>query len=84
MILHAYISKNLDKQTTPSLALLAGNDQVVDNKKTITVINKFAQKPKIIQYPDSDHVIFFGKHKKEMTADIMNYLYGLKLFSTNR
>jgi alpha-beta hydrolase superfamily lysophospholipase len=84
MMIDEYISKNLDKQTTPSLALLAGNDQVVDNKKTITVINKFAQKPKIIQYPDSDHVIFFGEDKKEMTADIMNYLYGLKLFSANR
>ena len=74
MMIDKYISKNLDKQTTPSLALLAGNDQVVNNKKTRTVMNKFAQKPKIIQYPQSDHVIFFGKYKEEMTTDLLNYL----------
>ncbi|MBW8016953.1 MAG: alpha/beta hydrolase [Planctomycetes bacterium] len=69
-----YISKNLDKVTTPSLALLAGKDRVVNNKKTIKALNKFGQKPKIIEYPESDHVIFFGKSKNEMRRDILNYL----------
>lgn len=74
MMLDAYISKNLDKLTTPSLALLAGNDRVVNNKSAEKQLHKFAQKPKIIEYPESDHVIFFGKSKNEMTADIINFL----------
>ncbi|MCF7954697.1 MAG: lysophospholipase [Phycisphaerae bacterium] len=69
-----YISKNLDKMTTPSLALLAGKDRVINIKKTLKVLNKFKQKPKIIEYPDSDHVIFFGKSRDEMKRDILNYL----------
>jgi len=74
MMVDLYISKNLEKVTTPSLALLADNDRVVNNKNTLKALNKFGQKPKIIRYPDSDHVIFFGKSKDEMKRDILNYL----------
>jgi alpha-beta hydrolase superfamily lysophospholipase len=74
MTLDAYISKNLANLTTPSLALLAGNDRIINNKKTKKQLHKFARKPKIIEYPESDHVIFFGQSKNEMTADIMNFL----------
>lgn len=79
MMLDAYISKNLDKLTTPSLALLAGNDRVVNNKRTKKQLHEFARKPKIIEYPQSDHVIFFGQSKKEMTADIINFLTANKI-----
>jgi len=74
MMIDLYISKNLEKVTIPSLALLAGKDRIVNNKKTLKALNKFGQKPKIIRYPDSDHVIFFGKSKDEMKRDILNYL----------
>lgn len=74
MMIDLYISKNLDKLTTRSLVLLAGRDRVVDIKKTLKILDKFGQQPKVIEYPDSDHVIFFGKSKEEMTRDILNYL----------
>jgi len=74
MMLNLFISKNLEKMKTPSLALLAGNDRIVNNHKTMDILNKFKQQPKIIEYPDSDHVIFFGKSKEEMQRDILNFL----------
>lgn len=74
MMIDLYISKKLGKVTTPSLALLAGKDQVVNNKKTLKALSKFGQKPKIIEYPNSDHVIFFGRSRDGMKRDILNYL----------
>ena len=74
MMIDNYISKNIEKVTTLSLALLAGKDRVVNINKTMKTMNNFRQKPKIIEYPDSDHVIFFGKSKDEMRRDIINFL----------
>lgn len=78
IMLDLYISRNLDKVATASLALLAGKDRVVNNKKTMKALHEFRRKPKIIEYPDSDHVIFFGESKEEMTVDVLNFLRQLK------
>lgn len=72
--INAYILKNLSKLKTPSLVLLAEKDRVVNLEKTKQIIAKFAKKPKIIEYPDSQHVIFFGRAKQKLESDIINYI----------
>ena len=70
----SYILKNSDKVKIPSLVLLAGNDQIVDNAKTKMAFQRFDQKPKIIEYLNSEHVIFFGHEKNQLTTDIVDFL----------
>jgi esterase/lipase len=69
-----YISKNSDKVKTPSLVLLAGKDRIVDNVKTKMAFQRFDRKPKLIEYPESEHVIFFGLSKNKLTTDIVNFI----------
>jgi alpha-beta hydrolase superfamily lysophospholipase len=73
----SYISKNSDKVKIPSLVLLAGKDQIVDNAKTKMAFQRFDQKPKIIEYHESEHVIFFGRAKNKLTGDIADFIQSI-------
>jgi alpha-beta hydrolase superfamily lysophospholipase len=73
----SYISKNSDKVKIPSLVLLAGKDRIVDNAKTKLAFQKFDQKPKIIEYLESEHVIFFGQAKNKLTDDIADFIQSI-------
>jgi len=72
--LNAYILKNLNKIKTPSLVLLAEKDRVLNIEKTKEIVAAFAKKPKIIIYPNSQHVIFFAKAKQKLKSDILDYI----------
>ena len=69
-----YISKNSDKIKIPSVVLLAGKDRIVDNVKTKMAFQRFGKPPTIIEYRESEHVIFFGQAKHNLTADIANFI----------
>jgi len=70
----SYISKNSNKLKIPSLVLFAGKDQIVDNEKTKMAFQRFGQKPKIIEYHESEHVLFFGQAKNKLIGDIVNFV----------
>jgi alpha-beta hydrolase superfamily lysophospholipase len=72
----SYIFKNFDKVKIPSLVLLAGKDQIVDNAKTKMAFSKFGRKSKIIEYHESEHVIFFGQAMAKLTSDIISFIGG--------
>lgn len=72
--INAYILKNLNKIKTPSLVLLAEKDRVLNLEKTKRIFATFAKKPKIIIYPNSQHVIFFGEAKQKLESDILDYI----------
>ena len=72
--IESYILKNSDKVKIPSLVLLAGKDQIVDKKKKKMTFQRFGQKPKIIEYHESEHVIFFGQAKNKLISDIANFI----------
>ncbi len=74
-LLDFYISRNLRKITTPSLVCLAGNDQIVNNKKTKKTLKKFGKKPELIEYPKSEHTIFFGFYKDQLIEDIVKFIF---------
>lgn len=69
-----YILKNLDKIRVPSIVFLAEKDQVVNNYETRKTLEKFGKKPKIIEYMDSEHTIFFGSSKKQIIDDIIDFI----------
>lgn len=70
----SYISKNSNKVNIPSLVLLAGKDQIVDNEETKKAFQRFGQKPEIIEYHDSEHVIFFGQSRNKLVFDIVGFI----------
>ncbi len=72
--INSYILKNLDKVKIPSIALLAERDRVVDNIKTRKTLTKFAKRPEIIEYPDSEHVIYFGPSKGQLISDVIDFI----------
>lgn len=73
MMIDRFVKKNLNNQTTASLVLFAGKDRVVNNDKTKEMLAKFAHRPKIIEYPSSEHVIFFGPSKNRLISDIIRF-----------
>ncbi len=72
--INSYILKNLDKVSIPSIALLAERDRVVDNIKTRKTLMKFAKRPEIIEYPDSEHIIYFGSSKGQLISDVIDFI----------
>jgi len=70
----SYISKHLCNVRTPSLVLLAERDQVVDNAETEKTLGGFAQGQEITEYPESEHVIFFGSSRDDLVSDIIEFI----------
>ncbi|MBU3907445.1 MAG: lysophospholipase [Nanoarchaeota archaeon] len=73
-LIDKYVLKNLNKIEIPSLVFLAGKDEIVDNRKTKKILNKFGRKPIIVEYPNSEHTIFFGEDKSKLTLDILTFI----------
>ncbi|MGC9309571.1 MAG: alpha/beta fold hydrolase [Candidatus Nanoarchaeia archaeon] len=60
---------------TPSLVVLAGDDEIVDNQATKAFFRGFSRKPEIITYPKSDHIIFFNPvHRSRLVEDLNRFV----------
>jgi len=69
-----YVLHHLHEVSIPSAAFLAGKDQVVDNAPTRQALLQFSRKPYIVEYPDSEHIIFFGSTKDRLITDMLNLI----------
>jgi len=68
------VRQNLHLVKVPSIVFLAGRDQVVDNAATRRTFMRFAQKPKFVEYPESEHIIFLGPAKQALVADVRRFI----------
>lgn len=70
----SFVRRRLQRVDIPSVAFLAGQDRIVDNGAVRKALAKFSRRPRIIEYPDSQHVIFFGAAKNHLIADILHFI----------
>jgi len=70
----SYVLRNLGKLRTRSIVLLAGKDQIVDNVRTRKAFSRFGERPEIIEYSNSEHVLFFGASKAELICDMTAFI----------
>jgi len=70
----SYVLRRLDEVHVPSIVFLAGKDLIVDNAAVRRTFMKFASKPQIVEYADSEHIIFFGSSKQRLISDILDFI----------
>ena len=66
--------KNLGSINLPVLVFLAGKDRIVDIEKSRKTFTYFGRKPEIVEYPDSEHTIFFGEDKEKFVNELVNFV----------
>ena len=54
--------------------MLAQRDKVLDNAETRNSFARFPREPEIIEYPDSEHTLFFGASKDKVASDIIDFI----------
>jgi alpha-beta hydrolase superfamily lysophospholipase len=64
---------DLDKSGKPSIAFIAGKDQVIDVTKTLLRFSNL-ENIKTLYYPESEHIIFFGKDKERFIEDLVDFI----------
>ncbi len=47
---------------------------MVDNAETEKTLGRFAEGQEIIEYPESEHVIFFGSSRDDLVSDIIEFI----------
>jgi acylglycerol lipase len=59
----------------PALLMLAGQDRIVDNKKTLAYFKRLAStKRTVIEYPDGHHTLEFDPQPDRYAADLVDWL----------
>jgi alpha-beta hydrolase superfamily lysophospholipase len=59
----------------PSLLLLAGNDRIVDNEKTLSYFERLASKRReVITYPEGHHTFEFDADPSQYARDLIDWL----------
>jgi alpha-beta hydrolase superfamily lysophospholipase len=59
----------------PALLMLAGQDRIVDNKKTLAYFERLAStKRQVIEYPDGHHTLEFDPEPDRYAADLVTWL----------
>jgi acylglycerol lipase len=59
----------------PALLMLAGQDRIVDNKKTLAYFERLASaKRQVIEYPDGHHTLEFDPEPGRYAADLVAWL----------
>ena len=59
----------------PALLMLAGQDRIVDNKKTLAYFERLASTERqVIEYPDGHHTLEFDPEPDRYAADLVGWL----------
>lgn len=67
-----------DSIRCPTLLMLAGQDQIIDNRATRGYFLRFAShQRKLIEYLDAQHTLEFEPNREEMVADLLRWLEGV-------
>ncbi len=75
VLLDIYLKRAQKKVNIPVLLLLAGKDQIVDNKEVRTYCQEFPNNAtEVIEYPESEHTLEFEPTNHPYLNDIQNWI----------
>ena len=73
--LDVYLKRAAKRVKVPSLLLLAGRDQVIDNAKTRRFALRFASRSnRVIDYADAHHTLEFERNECEFVGDVVGWV----------
>jgi alpha-beta hydrolase superfamily lysophospholipase len=71
--LDIYLRNAAQRMRPPVLMLLAGQDRIIDNVKTRTLVDRFAGPHEIIDYPEAHHTLEFEPDPDRHVQDLVQW-----------
>ena len=72
--LDLYLRRAWQRVAVPTLLLLAGQDQIIDNAKTKAFVERFLVPTQVIEYPAAHHTLEFEPAGPPFVADFLAWL----------
>ncbi len=69
----------------PTLLMLAGGDEIIDNQATRALVSRFgAREQTVIEYPEARHTLEYEPNREEIAADLIGWLNRLSASTSRR
>jgi len=73
--LDAVVQERCEQIIHPTLLMMAGNDQIIDNNATRQLVARFgSERLTTIRYPDAQHTLEFEPNREIFVADLIEWL----------
>lgn len=69
------ISRHCEQIVQPTLLMLAGQDQIIDNAATSQLVARFgSERQSVVRYPQAQHTLEFEPARQQFIDDVINWL----------